>query len=108
MAVVSQVPNDDPYGLDDLVVELQRCGHDAAVAEAEYRKQEALKTLELKATGMAIGVIDKVVRGDEKVNLALLQWRAAEVEYKAAAEALNVAKIKAKERNNVARAEYYA
>ena len=100
--------NDDLTGLDHLVADLKSCGIKAAQKEAAYERIRAIKTLEYKAAGMPVGVIDKVVKGEESVNLALLEWRCAESEYKAAQEALNVRKIQVRERGNVARAEYFA
>lgn len=99
---------DDMWGLDALVDDLKACGARAAEAEAAYERIRAVKTLEYKAAGMPVGVIDKVVKGEDSVNAALLAWRMAESEYKAAQEALNVRKIQVREAGNVARAEYFA
>ena len=57
-------------------------------AEAKYYTVSALRVLELREEGYAAAIIDKIIKGEPKVNDALHKWRDFQVEYNAAKEAI--------------------
>ena len=61
-------------------------------AEAKYYTVSALRVLELREEGYAAAIIDKIIKGEPKVNDALNEWRDRQVEYKAANEAIQCEK----------------
>lgn len=74
--------------------QLKKYGRELAQAEHDYKvilRQEALK---LRADGMAITLIDKVVYGIDEVADARLKRDIAETMYKAAQESINTLKLK--------------
>lgn len=74
--------------------QLKNYGKELAEAEHDYKvilRQEALK---LRADGMAITLIDKVVYGIDEVADARLKRDIAETMYKASQESINTLKLK--------------
>lgn len=74
--------------------QLKKYGKELAEAEHDYKvilRQEALK---LRADGMAITLIDKVVYGIDEVADARLKRDIAETMYKASQESINTLKLK--------------
>ena len=74
--------------------QLKRYGKELAQAEHDYKitlRQEALK---LRADGMPVTLIDKVVYGIPEVADKRLQRDIAETMYKASMESINTLKLK--------------
>ena len=74
--------------------QLKKYGKELAEAEHDYKvilRQEALK---LRADGMAITLIDKVVYGIDEVADARLKRDIAETMYTASQESINTLKLK--------------
>lgn len=74
--------------------QLERYGRELAEAERDYKitlRQEALK---LRAEGMAVTLIDKIVYGDEDVADKRFKRDIAETMYKTAQESINTLKLK--------------
>lgn len=108
MPVFEKYRSQDPTGLWELVQDMLDCQRKAAGAESAYECAKAKKTLELKAGGVPVGIIDKVVKGDDSVNKALVAYRCAEAEFKAAAEAVNVRKIEVRQQSEAWQREYHS
>lgn len=106
MPVFSKYASQDPTGLWELVQDMLDCQRAAAGAEAAYEAAKATKALELKASGMPVGIIDKILKGDRDVNAKLVAFRCAEAEFKAAAEAVNVRKIEVRQQSEAWQQEY--
>ena len=68
---------------------LQRLAFDYSAHEKAYNMALHKKTLELKAEGQAIGIIDKIVKGYEEVAKEKFDRDLAEAEYKAAKASLD-------------------
>ena len=79
--------------LDYSVKELRKSGTAAAQAEREYKELLCKKCLELRDSGMAIGMIDKVCYGLPSVAEARFKRDCAEMVYKANQEAINSIKL---------------
>lgn len=76
------------------IEQLRQYGKERAQAEHDYKiilRQEALK---LRAEGMAVTLIDKVVYGIPEVAEKRLQRDIAETMYKASLEQINTLKLK--------------
>ena len=74
--------------------QMERYGKELAEAEREYKitlREEALK---LRAEGMAVTLIDKIVYGDKEVADKRLKRDIAETMYKTAQESINTLKLK--------------
>lgn len=80
--------------LDDITESIKKYGEERARAERDYKVALMKKSLELKAEGMAVTLIDKTVYGcvaDER-----LARDTADVMYETEKERLNVLKLKAR------------
>lgn len=108
VSVLEQGASDDFTGLDALIEQMRADGRDWAQAKADYYAAKAQKTLELRASGMAVGTIQDVVKGDAAVNLAMLKMDCAEVNYKTAQEAVMARKMQVKTINEQRRQEWYS
>lgn len=84
--------NDAKKLLDILRAEERSQGLAMNAAEAKYYTVSALRVLELREEGYPAAIIDKIIKGDPKVNAALNQYRDLQVEYKAANEAIQCQK----------------
>lgn len=74
--------------------QMERFGKELAEAERDYKiclRQEALK---LRAEGMAVTLIDKIVYGTPEVADKRLKRDIAETMYKTAQESINTLKLK--------------
>ena len=78
--------------LSKLVSLMRKRGEAMAVAENEYRKILAIKSLELKESGMAVTLLDKVVYGTKEVALKRLERDITVSDYDALKETINVTK----------------
>lgn len=67
-----------------------------AEAEAAYYASKGKRALELKSQGMSATMVEMIIKGDDEVNLHLLEWRCAEARAKATQEAINVHKLDAR------------
>lgn len=72
---------------------LRKNGEAFAEAEREYKISLAQKSLELRDSGMAITLIDKVVFGDRKVAEMRFKRDVASATYEANKEHINVTKL---------------
>lgn len=108
MPAVTQGCGDDVTGLDALIEQMRADGQDWAQAKADYYAAKAKKVLELRASGMAVGIVSDTVKGDPAVNLAMLKMDCAEANYKASQEAIMVRKMQVKMLNEQRNREWYA
>ena len=72
---------------------LRKNGEAFAEAEREYKISLAQKSLELRDSGIAITLIDKVVFGDRKVAEMRFKRDVANATYEANKEHINVTKL---------------
>ena len=82
--------------LDKAIKELRDAGRNYAEADTAYRRTVAKETLRLKAKGMAVGLIEKVVFDDEQVLNALFQRDYTDTLVVASKEQINALKLKIK------------
>lgn len=89
------------FELDELVAdaekrvdELRESGRNKASTEWRYRVELAKKMWELKAGGVPATGMSDLARGDEDIAMLKFYRDAAETDFKASQEALNVAKLK--------------
>lgn len=75
---------------------LKERGIALAKAEAEYQTAKHSRSLAMKADGHSATMIQLLIKGDEKVSLAMFARDCAQVEYDSAREALNVYKLDAR------------
>lgn len=76
------------------VGEMRKAGVAYAENEAAYRKALAIAILEERAKGMPVTVIPDICRGREDIAELKLRRDAAEVNYKAFGEEINVNKLR--------------
>lgn len=72
---------------------LRKTGEEYAAAERDYKILLRQETLKLRDSGMAVGLIDKVVYGIRSVADARFRRDVAEATYKANQESINVLKL---------------
>lgn len=72
---------------------LRKTGTEFAEAEREYKILLSQAALRLKADGMAVTLIDKVIYGQKDVAEARFRRDVAEVTYEANKESINVLKL---------------
>lgn len=82
--------------LDNAIKDLRQAGRDYAEADTNYRRLVAQETLRLKAKGMAVGLIDKVIFDNEEVASALFQRDYTDTLIVACKEQINALKLKIK------------
>lgn len=82
--------------LDKAIKDLREAGRNYAEADTAYRRMVAKETLRLKAKGMAVGLIEKVVFDDEQVLDALFQRDYTDTLVTASKEQINSLKLKIK------------
>lgn len=80
--------------LDKAIKELRKAGQEYAEADATYRRLVAQEALRLKAMGMAVGLIDKVIYDNEDVVEALFQRDLKDVLVTASKESINALKVR--------------
>lgn len=71
----------------EAITDVERAGQVKASAEAAYYREKSLCVARLKADGVAATLIQLMVKGDDKVNEKLFEYRMAEAEYTAAKNA---------------------
>lgn len=79
--------------LEISIKQLRRTGTEYAEAEKEYKIALRKKALELRATDMAIGMIDKTIYGENEVAEKRFKRDVAEAIYKANLEHINATKL---------------
>lgn len=79
--------------LETSIKALRGNGNNYARAEKDYKIKLAEKALKLRDTGIAIGMIDKVIYGDQEVADMRFKRDMAEVLYKANQEHINATKL---------------
>lgn len=99
--------NDDLTNLSVLVEQQRKDGEDWARKKAAYYRAKALRAADLRAAGCPVGYIDQTIKGDEKVNAAMLEMDLAEVVYRASQEAIMARKLQVRVKNSVSQADYY-
>jgi len=80
--------------LPALVDQLEKYGRERAQAEHDYKVQLRQEALKLRADGMAVTLIDKVVYGVPAVADKRLKRDIAETMYKSAQESINTLKLR--------------
>lgn len=80
--------------LDEAVDAMRKAGSKKAEAERDYRVALASKIWDLRAVKVPVSIVGDLARGDEDVALLKLRRDAAESEYWASQEAINVGKIR--------------
>ena len=85
--------NDKRNQLDICIRKLRQSGTDYAQAERDYKIELRRVCLELRDTGMAIGMIDKVCYGVQSVADLRFKRDVAETIWKANLEAINSIKL---------------
>lgn len=79
--------------LDASIKALRKTGNAYAEAEKDYKIKLAEKALKLRDSGLAVGMIDKVIYGDAEVADMRFKRDVAEVLYKANQEHINATKL---------------
>ena len=79
--------------LEMSIKSLRGNGNKYAEAEKDYKVKLAEKALKLRDSGVAVGMIDKVVYGDKEVAEMRFKRDVAEVLYKANMEHINATKL---------------
>ena len=79
--------------LDVSVRALRKTGTEFATAERDYKKRLREEALKLKADGMAVTLIDKVVYGVPEVAELRFKRDVCETVYRANQESINVLKL---------------
>ena len=82
--------------LDKAIKDLREAGRSYAEADTVYRRMVAKETLRLKAKGMAVGLIEKVIFDDEQVLDALFQRDYTDTLVTASKEVVNALKLRIK------------
>lgn len=82
--------------LDYALKEVGGRGRTYAEAEAAYRQALATKILELREAGLPVTITPDVARGTKEIALLKMERDCAEALYKAAAESINVNKLRIK------------
>ena len=82
--------------LDYALKEVGGRGAVFAEAESNYRQALALRILELREEGLPVTITPDVARGTEEIALLKKKRDCAEALYKAAAESINVNKLRIK------------
>ena len=82
--------------LDKAIKDLREAGRNYAEADTTYRRMVAKETLRLKAKGMAVGLIEKVIFDDEQVLDALFQRDYTDTLVTASKEVVNALKLRIK------------
>lgn len=82
--------------LDKAIKDLREAGRNYAEADTAYRRMVAKETLRLKAKGMAVGLIEKVIFDDEQVLDALFQRDYTDTLVTASKEVVNALKLRIK------------
>lgn len=94
--------------LDGAIEEMRRCGQELAAAERAYKVQLRKTALRLKMGGMAVGMIQLTIYGDDDVAPLRERRDVAEAFYQAAKEAAMSYKLQAKLVNEQINREYSA
>lgn len=77
---------------DRLVAKSREKGLEMAVAEAHYYTVKGRRSFALKRQGHPVSFISQVIKGDEEVNAAMLDYHTLQVEYENSREAIMVGK----------------
>lgn len=85
--------NDLSAKLDESVRYMARAGKDYARAEHDYKVALSQSALRLRAEGMAVTLIDKVIYGEKEVADKRLKRDIAETMYAASKENINKLKL---------------
>lgn len=80
--------------LEKALAECKRRGMACVAAEANYYTKKAEAMFRMKENGYPVTFIEGAIKGVQEVCEAMTAYHAAEVEYKNAAEAVNVYKKK--------------
>ena len=86
--------------------DLRQRGLAFANAECEYKIALAQKVTELRAEGMAVGIINQIVYGQPEVAKKRLERDIAQTMYEVAKEAINGTKLKIRITENQLEREY--
>ena len=86
--------NDLSIRLPALVDQLEKHGRERAQAEHDYKVQLRQEAIKLRADGMAVTLIDKVVYGVPAVADKRLKRDIAETMYKSDQESINTLKLR--------------
>jgi len=92
--------------LDASIKMLRKNGEALAQAEHDYKVSLSKESLRLRDSGMAIGMIDKVIYGVPEIAKLRLQRDIAQVLYDANLEHINVTKLQIKIIENQIRREW--
>lgn len=82
--------------LDRALGEFGRRGRTYAQAERDYRVEMAKKVLAERANGQPVTIISDICRGSAEIAKLRFERDVAEVDYKAAQEAINTYKLQIK------------
>ena len=82
--------------LDEVIEEMRKCGQELAAAERAYKIQLRKTALRLKMGGMAVGMIQLTIYGDDDVAPLRERRDVAEAFYQAAREAVMSFKLQAR------------
>lgn len=82
--------------MQEALIEFDEAGIALAHAEKDYQRAKNVTALNLKAAGYTATMIDKILKGDERVAVPLFARDCAQARYDTAKERINVCKLDAR------------
>lgn len=93
--------------IEQEIDELREHEYEAADAEARYRGLVSARTANERMKGTPVTIIDNMVRGEDMVSLAKVQWQKAEADAKSSSHMIFLKKDKLEMLTELIKHEWY-